>query len=86
MCFRPCSVATEFSILRATSVSSCDGDAPGSAAEIVTVGSSMSGKFCTFMLLKLYSPSRVSRMKSSTAGIGLRIDQAETLMFMGRRP
>ena len=32
MCLRPCSVAIEFSILRATSVSSCAGAAPGSAA------------------------------------------------------
>ena len=32
MCLTPCSVAIEFSILRATSVSSCAGDAPGSDA------------------------------------------------------
>ena len=49
MCLTPCSVAIEFSILRATSVSSCDGDAPGSDAVTVTVGRSMSGKFWIFI-------------------------------------
>ena len=45
MCFKPCKVAIEFSILRATSVSSCDGEAPGKLAVTVTVGKSRSGKF-----------------------------------------
>ena len=80
MCFRPVTVAIEFSSLRATSVSSWDGDAPGSAADTVTVGRSMSGQFCTFMALKDSRPPKVSSTNSITAGIGLRIDQAETFM------
>ena len=47
MFFTPCSVATEFSSLRATSVSSWAGAAPASEALMVTIGSSMSGKSCT---------------------------------------
>jgi hypothetical protein len=80
MCFRPCTVAMEFSSLRATSVSSCEGAAPGSDAETVTVGRSMSGKFCTFIALNDSSPPKVSSTNSITAGIGLRMDQAETFM------
>src|SRR4051794_2429155 len=80
MCFSPCSVAMEFSILRATSVSSCAGAAPGSDAVTLTVGRSMSGKFCTFMALKDRKPANVSSTNSITAGIGLRIDQDETFI------
>ena len=52
MCLTPCSVATLFSILRATSVSSCAGLAPGRLAVTLTVGRSMSGKFWIFMRLE----------------------------------
>src|SRR5439155_21296439 len=82
MCLTPCSVATWFSIRRATSVSSCEGEAPGSDAVTITVGRSMSGKFWIFIVLKLITPVSVSMMKSSTAGIGLRMHQAETFTFM----
>src|ERR1044071_9235444 len=81
MCVTPCSVAIEFSILRATSVSSCAGEAPGSEAVTVTVGRSMSGKFWIFIALKASSPASVSMMNSRTDGIGLRIDQDETLIM-----
>src|SRR5688572_19410465 len=84
MCFTPCTVAMEFSILRATSVSSCEGEAPGSVADTVTVGRSMSGKFWIFIALKAIRPASVSRMKSRIAGMGFRIDQAETFMFLFR--
>jgi hypothetical protein len=40
----------------------------------------MSGKFCTFIARKPISPASVSSTNSMTAGIGLRIDQAETFM------
>src|ERR1700754_1199665 len=83
MCLTPCSVATEFSILRATSVSSCAGEAPGKEAVTVTVGRSMSGKFWIFIELNDINPRMDSRMKSRTAGIGFLIDQADTLMFIG---
>jgi hypothetical protein len=70
----------EFSSLRATSVSSCAGAAPGSEAVTVTVGRSMSGKFCTFIALKDSMPAKVSSTNSMTAGIGFLIDQEETFM------
>ena len=50
----------------------------------MTVGRSMSGKFWIFIARKLIRPTSVSMMNSSTAGIGLRIDQAET--FIGVAP
>src|SRR5919112_5329980 len=82
MCLTPCSVAIEFSILRATSVSSWAGDAPGNDAVVMIVGRSMSGKFWIFIARKLIRPRIVSMMKSSTAGTGFWIDQRETLMAM----
>src|SRR5437773_10368670 len=82
MCLTPCRLATGFSILRATSVSSCAGDAPGSAALTMTVGRSMSGNCWIFIALKLIRPTSVSMMNSSTDGIGLRMHQAETLTFI----
>src|SRR6185295_9543929 len=82
MCLTPCSVATEFSILRATSVSSWAGDAPGSVAVTITVGRSMSGNCWIFMARKLITPTSVSMMNSSTDGIGLRMHHAETFIFM----
>src|SRR5687767_343972 len=80
MCLSPCTDAIAFSILRATSVSSCAGAAPGSEAVTVTVGRSMSGKFCTFMPLKARMPPKVSNTNTITAGMGLRMDQEETLI------
>src|SRR5688500_15189935 len=79
MCLSPCTEAIAFSILRATSVSSCAGASRGSDAVTVTVGRSMSGKFCTFMPLKARTPPKVSSTNTITAGMGLRIDQEETL-------
>ena len=82
MCLTPESVATEFSILRATSVSSSAGDAPGSAVVTVTVGRSMSGNCWIFIARKLITPTSVSMMNSSIDGIGLRMHQAETFIFI----
>src|SRR3569832_1069403 len=78
MCLRHCTVAIAFSSLRATSVSSCAGAAPGSAALTRTLGKSMSGKFCTFLARNASKPANVRSTKNNTAGIGLRIDQDET--------
>src|SRR6187431_1087612 len=86
MCLSPCKVATAFSILRATSVSSCAGAAPGRAAVTITVGRSMSGKFCTFIALKDRKPAKLSSTNSITAGIGLRIDQDETFIMARSSP
>ena len=82
MCLMPCTVVSAFSILRATSVSNCDGDAPGRAAITVTVGTSMSGKFWTFMPEKPISPPIVMRMKARMTGTGLRMAHEETFMFI----
>jgi hypothetical protein len=79
MCLRPCKGAKAFSSLRATSISSCEGATPGKLAVTVMVGTSRSGKFCTFMDPKAMKPATVSSTNSMTAGIGLRIDQEETL-------
>ena len=80
MCLTPEIRATEFSILRTTSVSSCEGEAPGSVAVTVTTGSSRSGNICTFMARKPISPATVSKTNSITAGIGFLIDQVEKFM------
>ena len=76
--------------MRATSVSICAGEAPGSEAVTVIVGSSMSGKFWIFIALKPSRPTSVSITNSRIAGMGLRIDQEETFIagpyFVGRGP
>ena len=82
----PCSVATEFSILRATSVSIWAGAAPGRLAVTVTVGKSISMNCWTFMALKAMPPNSVNMMNSRMAGIGFRIDHEETFMALCRRP
>ena len=79
-CFSPCRLASAFSILRATSASIWSGEAPGIVAVTVTIGRSMSGNIWIFIALKAITPKNVSITKASTAGIGLRIDQDETLM------
>ena len=74
------SEASLSSILRATSVSSCDGAAPSSEAVTWMVGTSMSGKSWISSRWKPIRPSTVSRMKSRTEGTGLRMAQAEKFM------
>ena len=81
MCLTPCSVASEFSILRATSVSSWAGEAPGSEALTMTMGRSTSGKFWIFIARKPISPISVSSRKSRIAGIGFLMDQEETFII-----
>ena len=66
----------EFSTFLATSVSSWEGEAPGSEAVTVIVGRSRSGKFCTFIEWKASMPPKVSSTNTISAGTGLRIDQA----------
>src|SRR5450830_385306 len=80
MFLTPCRLATESSILRATSVSSWAGAAPSRVAVTVTMGSSMSGKSCTLLALKASRPARLSRMNSMIAGTGFLIDRAEKFM------
>ena len=52
MCSMSPIVATAFSILRVTSVSSCEADAPCMTAVTVTRGKSMSGRSVMFRCLK----------------------------------
>ena len=80
MCLSPWVVAMAFSSLRATSVSSCAGAAPGKEALTVIVGRSRSGKFCTFMALKDSKPANVSITNSINDATGFLMDQAETFM------
>ena len=70
MCSMPPRLATLSSILRATSVSSWVGSAPSRLATMVTVGSSMSGKFWMPRALKPMTPSMVNRANSRMAGTG----------------
>ena len=72
-----------FSILRATSVSSNAGAAPGRLATTRTLGRSMSMNCWTFIAMNDSVPMKASRANSRIAGMGLRIDQAET--FISRR-
>ena len=57
------------------------GAAPGKEAVTLTVGRSMSGKFCTFIALKDSMPAKVSSTNSITAGMGFLIDQEETFIM-----
>ena len=77
MFLMPVTVATESSILRATSVSSWAGAAPGWVTVTVTIGSWMSGKSCTSVMRKASSPASVSSANSRIAGTGLRMEKAE---------
>ena len=74
MFLMPETVATEFSTLRATSVSSWAGAVPGCATVTVTMGNWMSGKSCTMVFLNASRPARVSSANSRIAGIGLRME------------
>ena len=86
MCFKPCSEAMAFSILRATSVSIWAGAVPGKLAVTLMVGRSMSGKFCTFIELNETMPAKHSMTNSMTEGIGFLIDQDETLIMARPEP
>ncbi len=80
-CFRPCALASAFSILRATSASIWSGEAPGMDAVTVIIGRSMSGNSWIFMALNAMKPRNVSIANPITAGIGLRMDQADMFMI-----
>ena len=78
-------MATASSILRATSVSSCAGAAPGRLALTVTIGNSMSGKSCTTLPRNDSKPARLSNTNSMIAGIGYLIDSEEKFIPMASR-
>ena len=75
----PARLRTAASILSVTWFSSSLGAAPGWLTETITTGKSMSGLSLTCIRAKLTMPATVSIANSTSAGIGLRIDQAEML-------
>ena len=72
-------VATESSTLRVTSVSSCEGEAPGWMIVTTVIGKAMSGKRATGSLWKPHKPATHSTKNSITAGTGLRMPQLDRL-------
>jgi hypothetical protein len=82
MCLTPCSVAIEFSILRATSVSSCAGDAPAAARDDDRRQVDVR-EVLDLHRLEAHQADQREHDEEQHAGIGLRMHQAETLIFMG---
>ncbi len=79
MCQTPLRLATESSTFLVTCDSSSAGAAPDWFMSTLTIGMSIFGKRVIDIDRKLTRPRMVSTMKASTAGMGRRIDQAETL-------
>ncbi|MET3890057.1 hypothetical protein ABIE41_001133 [Bosea sp. OAE506] len=77
-------LATASSTRLETWLSSSDGAAPDWVIVTETSGTSMLGKRVTGSFENDSRPSTQSTTKSRIAGTGLRIDQAEKLMFTGR--
>ena len=73
-------LATASSTRRVTSVSICDGVAPGRVIVIWTVGSAMSGSCAIGSWRSPYNPAMHSTTKVSAAGSGLRIPQSDRFM------
>ena len=81
-------LAMASSIGRATSVSSCDGGAPGRLTATDTAGTSISGKPWMPRPRNATSPATVIMMNSSTEGVGFWIAQVErfTVWLPASRP
>ena len=79
MCQTPLRLATASSTFLVTCASSSDGAAPDWVISTCTIGMSMLGNRVIDIVRKLTRPSSISTAKATIAGIGLRIDQAETL-------
>src|SRR5271166_452075 len=91
MCQTPLTLATASSTFFVTCDSSSDGAAPDWVISTWTMGMSMLGKRVTGIDRKLTRPRIVRTAKATAAGMGRRIDQAETLRRIGfafptRRP
>ncbi len=82
MCQTPFRLETASSIFLVTWLSSSDGAAPDWVICTCTIGMSMFGKRVIDIVRKLTRPSTVKTTKPTIAGIGLRMDQAETLRRM----
>ena len=83
MCQTPLMLETASSTFFVTCDSSSDGAAPDWVMSTRTIGMSMLGKRVIDIVRKLTSPRMVSTANATTAGIGRRMDQAETLSRMG---
>ena len=77
MCLTFVTPATESSTRLVTCVSSSTGAAPDCVMSMVTIGMSMFGKRVIAMFRKLRRPSVINTRKSTSEGIGRRIDHAE---------
>src|ERR1700730_739132 len=82
MCQMPLTPAIASSILRVTWVSSSPGAAPDWVICTWTSGMSILGNLVIGSEWKLPIPRIISTRNVTTAGIGLRIDQAEMLILM----
>src|SRR5579863_973676 len=86
MCQTPLTLATASSTFFVTCASSSDGAALDWVMSTWTIGMSILGKRVIDIERKLMTPSSVSTAKATMAGMGLRIDQAETLRRIGFAP
>ena len=82
MCQTPLRLATASSTFFVTCNSSSDGAAPDWVISTCTIGMSMFGKRVIDIVRKLTRPRMVRTANATTAGMGRRIDQAETLRRM----
>src|SRR5271166_3549567 len=85
MCQTPLMLATAVSTFFVTCDSSSAGAAPDWVISTWTIGMSMLGKRVIDIVRKLTRPRTVSTTKATIAGMGRRIDQAETLKRMDFR-
>src|SRR5271166_4366127 len=86
MCQTPLRLATESSTFFVTCDSSSAGAAPDWVISTRTTGMSMFGKRVIDIVRKLTMPSMARTARATTAGIGRRIDQAETLKRIDQSP
>src|SRR5271166_1039061 len=86
MCQTPLRLATESSTFFVTWDSSSAGAAPDWVMSTWTIGMSMLGNRVIDIVRKLTRPRMVRTAKATAAGMGRRIDQAETLRRMGSPP
>ena len=86
MCQTPLTLATASSTFFVTCNSSSDGAAPDWVMSTWTIGMSMFGNRVIDMVRKLIRPRIVKTANATIAGMGLRIDQAETLRRILRGP
>src|SRR6185437_7784499 len=82
MCQTPLTLATASSTFFVTCDSSSEGAAPDWVISTWTIGMSILGKRVIDIVRKLTRPRIVRTTKATIAGMGLRIDQAETLRRM----